>query len=69
MITHYDMVTGEVIDSENHEAPARVAHHIDVMANLRLSSLQEAGPMQTVGSETHRVVAMLPIAFLLDSGD
>ncbi len=69
MITQYDMVTGEVVDSENDEAPGRTSFVTGETAALQLSSVQQAMRLQTVGRQHPCVAAMLPITVLLGSAD
>jgi len=69
MITHYDMVTGEVIGSENDETPGATSPRIGETAALQLSSLEEAVRLQTVARRHPCVAAMLPISVLLDSSN
>jgi len=67
MITYYDMVTGEVIGSENDEVSGTTSPPIGETAALQLASLQEAVRLQTVARRHPCVAAMLPISVLLDS--
>ena len=67
MITHYDMVTGEVIDSENDGAPGSTAPVNGETAALQQISVQEALRLQTAGRQHPCVAAMLPINVLLGS--
>ena len=69
MITHYDMVTGEMIGSENDETPGSTASVTGETAALQLISVQEALRLQTVGRQHPCVAAMLPITVLLGSAD
>jgi hypothetical protein len=69
MITHYDMATGEMIDSENDETPGSTASVTGETAALQLISVQEELRLQTVGRQHPCVAAMLPITVLLGSAD
>ena len=69
MITQYDMVTGEVIGSENDEAPDRTSFVIGETAALQLSSVQQPMGSQTLNRQHPCVAAMLPITALLGSAD
>jgi len=69
MITHYDMVTGEVIGSENDETLGATSTRIGETAALQLSSLEEVVRLQTAARRHPCVAAMLPISVLLDSAN
>lgn len=68
MITHYDMLTGEVIGIDSHREPAAPGRQVAAMPALRLTTVQEAGGHQPSTGRRHRAVMMHPIALLLAGG-
>lgn len=66
MITHFDMVTGQVVEDENHDTPAPPASGVAAMPSLRLMTVQEA---TAIASQPARQVpadiAMSPVNLIL----
>lgn len=63
MITHYDMITGEVIATESpHEAP--IACYGVRPPVPRLMTVQEAAALHPVAPRHHDAVVMQPIRLL-----
>ena len=67
MITHYDMLTGEVIDDGSPEAPNDRREQMQSETQLRLLSVAEARLCEQRAATCAAGVLMLPIDQLLGS--
>jgi len=68
MITHYDMMTGQVIEDETHDRPMPEVLQPDMIATPRLLSVQEATASRTPGLSLPADAAMLSVEALIARG-
>jgi len=65
MITHYDMVTGEVIEENNPDQPVAAATQPDMVAAPRLLTVQEANAARKPEPRLPADAATLPVDALI----
>jgi hypothetical protein len=65
MITHYDMLTGEVIEEEAPDRPHTAATQPDMAAEPRLLTVQEANAVQKPAPRLPADAATLPVDTLI----
>lgn len=65
MITHYDMMTGQVVEDETHDQPMSEVLQPDMIATPRLLSVQEAAASRTPGPSLPADAAMLSVEALI----
>lgn len=65
MITHYDMVTGDIIDNDAPAVGAKPYHEPHTLVETRLLSIDEARLCDPHSAVTGPALVMLPISQLL----
>lgn len=65
MITHYHMLTGEVIEEKVPDQPHTAATQPDMAADPRLLTVQEANAVQKPATRLPADAAMLPVDTLI----